>query len=169
MLKAELEKMDVDSSEFEETKKTIDSLSLAVDQAAGKVDEFGNREPKNMAKKNFEDTLVTVGILSASIGALSEAFGENEDVQEALVKTQQALVLSQTLADVVKEKGAIIDTVQLVKDKALVASKLLLTNTMRVFGVTSAQAWAMATLGISAHLFTTHNLGGTFHSLQQLQ
>ena len=93
-----------------------------------------------MAKKNFEDTLVTVGILSASIGALSEAFGENEDVQEALVKTQQALVLSQTLANVVKEKGAIIDTVQLVKDKALVASKILLTNTMRIFGVTSAQA-----------------------------
>ena len=64
-----------------------------------------------MAKKNFEDTLITVGILSGSIGALSEAFGENENVQDALVKTQKALVLSQTLANVVKEKGAIIDTV----------------------------------------------------------
>ena len=98
MLKTELEKMDVDSSEFEETKKTIDSLSLAVDQANGKVNEFGYREPKNIAKKNFEDTMVTVGILSASIGALSEAFGENEGVQEALVKTQKALVISQELS-----------------------------------------------------------------------
>ena len=165
MLKAELEKMDINSSEFVETKKTIDSLSLAVDQAAGKVDEFGNREPKNMAKKNFEDTLVTVGILSGSIGALSEAFGENENVQDALVKTQKALVLSQTLANVVKEKGAIIDTIQLVKDKALVASKLLLSNTMRIFGITSAQAWTMATLGVSAVITGVVLLIGKFDKI----
>lgn len=165
MLKAELEKMDINSSEFVETKKTIDSLSLAVDQAAGKVDEFGNREPKNMAKKNFEDTLITVGILSGSIGALSEAFGDNENVQEALVKTQKALVISQTLANVVKEKGAIIDTVQLVKDKALVASKLLLSNTMRIFGVTSAQAWTMATLGVSAVITAVVLLIGKFDKI----
>ena len=162
VLKSELDKMDINSSEFAETKKTIDSLSLAVDQASGKVDEFGNREPKNMAKKNFDDTLVTVGILSGSIGALSEAFGENEDVQEALVKTQQALVLSQTLANVAKEKGAIIDTIQLVKDKALIASKFLLTNAMRIFGVTSAQAWAMATLGLSAIITGVVLLIGNF-------
>jgi hypothetical protein len=165
MLKAELEKMDINSSEFKETKKIIDSLSLAIDQAAGKVDEFGNREPKNIAKKNFEDTLTTVGILSGSIEALSEAFGENENVQEALVKTQKALVLSQTLANVVKEKGAIIDTAQLVKDKALVASKLLLSNTMRIFGVTSAQAWAMATLGISAIITAVVLLIGNFDKI----
>ena len=165
MLKSELEKMDINSSEFEETKKTIDSLSLAVDQAAGKVDEFGNREPKNIAKKNFEDTLVTVGILSASIGALSEAFGENENVQEALVKTQKALVISQTLANVVKEKGAILDTIQLVKDKALIAGKLLLTNVMRVFGVTSAQAWAMSTLGISTIITAVVLLIGNFDKI----
>ena len=164
-LKSELDKMDINSSEFKETKKTIDSLSLAIDQASGKVDEFGNREPKNMAKKHFDDTLVTVGILSGSIGALSEAFGENENVQEALVKTQQALVLSQTLANVVKEKGAIIDTIQLAKDKALVASKFLLTNTMRIFGVTSAQAWAMATLGISAVITAVVLLIGNFNKI----
>ena len=161
-LKTELDKMDINSSEFVETKKTIDSLSLAVDQASGKVDEFGNREPKNMAKKDFEDTLITVGILSGSIGALSEAFGENENVQEALVKTQKALVLSQTLANVVKEKGAIIDTIQLVKDKALIASKFLLSNAMRIFGITSAQAWAMATLGISAIITAVVLLIGNF-------
>ncbi len=164
-LKTELDKMDINSSEFAETKRTIDSLSLAVDQASGKVDEFGNREPKNKAKKNFEDTLITVGILSGSIGALSEAFGENENVQEALVKTQKALVLSQTVANVVKEKGAIIDTIQLVKDKALIASKFLLSNAMRIFGITSAQAWAMATLGISAIITAVVLLIGNFDKI----
>ena len=103
-LNSELDTMDIDSKEFKDTKDTIDKLSLAVDQAAGKVDEFGNREPKNMAKRQFEDTLVTVGILSSTIGGLSSAFSENENVQEALLKTQQALVLSQTVANVVKEK-----------------------------------------------------------------
>jgi hypothetical protein len=165
LLKTDLDKMDINSAEFVETKKTIDSLSLAVDQASGKVDEFGNREPKNMAKKNFEDTLITVGILSGSIGALSEAFGENENVQEALVKTQKALVLSQTLANVVKEKGAILDTIQLVKDKALIGSKFLLTNAVRIFGITSAGAWAMATLGLSAIITAVVLLIGNFDKI----
>ena len=165
VLKTELDKMDINSTEFIETKKTIDSLSLAVDQASGKVDEFGNREPKNMAKKNFEDTLITVSILSSGIGALSEAFSENENVQEALVKTQKALVLSQTMANIVKEKGAILDTIQLAKDKALVASKFLLTNAMRIFGITSAQAWAMATLGISAIITAVVLLIGNFDKI----
>ena len=165
VLKTELDKMDINSTEFIETKKTIDSLSLAVDQASGKVDEFGNREPKNMAKKNFEDTLIAVSILSSGIGALSEAFSENENVQEALVKTQKALVLSQTMANIVKEKGAILDTIQLAKDKALVASKFLLTNAMRIFGITSAQAWAMATLGISAIITAVVLLIGNFDKI----
>lgn len=148
-LNSELEGMDIDSQEFKDTKDTIDRLSLAVDQAAGKVDEFGNREPKNIAKRQFEDTLVTVGILSSTIGGLSQAFSENENVQEALLKTQQALVLSQTVANVVKEKGAIIDTITLAKDKAMIGGKIALNAITRIFGVTSAQAWAMATLGIS--------------------
>jgi len=148
-LNSELDKMDIDSSEFKETRNTIDNLSLAVDQASGKVDEFGNREPKNIAKRQFEDTLITVSILSSAIGGLSQAFGENENVQEALLKTQKALVLSQTVANVVKEKGAILDTIILAKDKALIASKFVLTNVTRIFGVTSAQAWALATLGLS--------------------
>lgn len=148
-LNAQLETLDIDSQEFKDTKSTIDNLSLAVDQASGKVDEFGNREPKNIAKKNFEDTLITVSILSGTIGALSQAFSENENVQEALVKTQQALVVTQSIANVVKEKGAIIDTIVLAKEKALAVSKVVLTNLMRIFGITSAQAWAAATLGIS--------------------
>lgn len=144
-----LNNMDVNSKEFAETKRTIDDLTLAVGQAEGKIDEFGNREPKNRAKKEFEDTLVTVGILSSSVGALSEAFSENEGVQEALVKAQKALVLSQTISNVVKEKGAIIDTIVLAKEKALAVSKVVLTNLTRIFGLTSAQAWAVATLGLS--------------------
>jgi hypothetical protein len=148
-LNATLETLDIDSQEFKDTKATIDNLSLAVDQASGKVDEFGNREPKNIAKRQFEDTLITVSILSGTIGALSQAFSENENVQEALIKTQQALVVTQSIANVVKEKGAIIDTVVLVKEKALAASKIVLTNLMRIFGLTSAQAWAVATLGLS--------------------
>lgn len=148
-LNAELDTMDIDSQEFKDTKDVIDRLSLAVDQASGKVDEFGNREPKNIAKRQFEDTLVTVGILSSTIGGLSQAFSENENVQEALLKTQQALVLSQSVANVVKEKGAIIDTATLVKDKAIIVGKIALNAITKLFGITSAKAWAMATLGVS--------------------
>jgi len=148
-LNAKLNNMDVNSDEFKETKTVIDNLSLAVDQAAGKVDEFGNKEPKNIAKKNFEDTMVTVGILSSSINALSGAFGDDEEAQKALAKATQGLAISQSVANVVKEKGAIIDTIVLAKEKALAISKVVLTGLTRIFGLTSAQAWAAATLGIS--------------------
>ena len=43
-LNTKLNSMDINSQEFKDTKDTIDKLSLAVDQASGKVDEFGNRE-----------------------------------------------------------------------------------------------------------------------------
>jgi hypothetical protein len=148
-LTAKLNTMDVNSDEFKKTKNVIDNLSLAVDQAAGKVDEFGNKEPKNIAKKNFEDTMVTVGILSSSINALSGAFGDNEGAQEALTKATQGLAISQSVANVVKEKGAIVDTIVLAKEKALAISKIVLTGLTRIFGLTSVQAWAAATLGIS--------------------
>ena len=148
-LNTKLNSMDINSQDFKDTKDVIDKLSLAVDQASGKVDEFGNREPKNIAKKNFEDTMVTVTILSSSINALSSAFGENEDVQKSLQVATQALAISQSVANVVKEKGAIIDTVTLVKEKALVASKWVLNTVTKVFGITSTQAWAAATLGVS--------------------
>ena len=148
-LTSKLNGLDVNSEEFKQTKDAVDKLSLAVDQASGKVDEFGNREPKNIAKKNFEDTMVTVSILSSSINALSSAFSEDEDVQKSLQKATQALAISQSVANVVKEKGAIIDTVTLVKEKALVASKWVLNTVTKVFGITSTQAWAAATLGVS--------------------
>ena len=148
-LNTKLNSMDINSQEFKDTKNVIDKLSLAVDQASGKVDEFGNREPKNIAKKNFEDTMVTVTILSSSINALSSAFSDDEDVQKSLQKATQALAISQSIANVVKEKGAIIDTVTLVKEKALVASKWVLNTVTKVFGITSTQAWAAATLGVS--------------------
>ncbi len=141
--------MDVDSQEFKDTKRTVDELTLAVGQAEGKIDEFGNKEPKNIAKKNFEDTMVTVSILSSSINALSSSFGDNEATQEALTKATQALTISQSVANVVKEKGAIVDTIVLAKEKALALGKIILTNLTRIFGLTSVQAWAAATLGVS--------------------
>ena len=61
-LNAELDTMDIDSQEFKDTKDTIDRLSLAVDQASGKVDEFGNREPKNIAKRQLQAYLQTVAL-----------------------------------------------------------------------------------------------------------
>jgi len=148
-LNVKLNNMDVNSDEFKETKNVIDNLSLAVDQAAGKVDEFGNKEPKNIAKKNFEDTMITVGILSSSINALSGAFGDDEEAQKALTKATQGLAISQSVANIVKEKGAIVDTIVLAKEKALAISKVVLTGLTRIFGLTSVQAWAAATLGIS--------------------
>jgi hypothetical protein len=130
---------------------------LQVDQALGKVNEFGEREPKNPVKKAFGDTLITVGLLASGLQTLSAQFTDNEDAQEALAKSAQALAVATTVANIAKEKGAIIDTVNLAVTKAQTLAQFLaakatgvLTAATRIFGITAAGAWAAATLGISA-------------------
>jgi hypothetical protein len=148
--------LDLNSKEFKDTTDEARNLQLQVDQALGKVNEFGERVPKNPVKKAFGDTLVTVGLLASGLQTLSAQFTDNEDAQAALAKSAQALAVATTVANIAKEKGAIIDTVNLAVTKAqsiaqLFAAKTtgVLTAATRLFGITATQAWAAATLGLS--------------------
>jgi hypothetical protein len=100
--------------------------------------------------------LITVGLLASGLQTLSAQFTDNEDAQEALAKAAKALAAATTIANIAKEKGAIIDTVNLAVTKAqtiaqVIAAKTtgLLTGATRLFGITATQAWAAATLGLS--------------------
>ena len=117
-----IQNTDIGSQRFKDASDEAANLRLSIDQATGKVDEFGNREPKNPVKKNFEDAVVTAGILTSTFTALSAQFEDNEDAQKAIAAATQGVSVALNIANVVKEKGAIIDTLTLAKTTALTAA-----------------------------------------------
>ena len=148
---------DVNSVQFKEAKDQADNLGLAIGQLEGKLDEFGNKEPKNPAKRTFEDTIATAGAAASASELVTLAFGENKNVTEAMAASVKSLAIGQQIANIVKEKGAIIDTFSMINQKALIAGNAilsagttLLTGITTAFGVASSAAWAIATLGVAA-------------------
>lgn len=155
-LREEAAKLDINTKEFKDATDAAANLELQIDQALGKVNEFGQREPRNPAKKAFDDAVTSAVTLGATVKLLSDSFVENEDTQAALAKAVQGFALAQTVANLVKQKGAIIDTATLITTKAqtlatVAAAKVtgVLTGATRLFGITATQAWAAATLGLS--------------------
>lgn len=112
---AELNKVvqtsEVGSKQFKDAQDEAGKLGLAIGQVEGKLDEFGNKEPKNPAKKSFDDTVQAAGAAASAVQLSSLIFDENSAAAESLAKSVKALAIGQQVANIVKEKGAIIDTV----------------------------------------------------------
>lgn len=146
----------VDSIEFKAAKDEADNLGLAIGQLEGKLDEFGNKELKNPAKRTFEDTIATAGAAASASQLVTLAFGENKNVTEAMAASVKSLAIGQQIANIVKEKGAIADTFAMISQKSLIAGNAILsfgttvlTGITAAFGVTSGIAWAIATAGVA--------------------
>jgi hypothetical protein len=152
-----IQSTDVNSVQFSEAKTEAENLGLAIGQLEGKLDEFGNKEPKNPAKRTFEDTIATAGAAASASQLVSLAFGENKEVTEAMAASVKSLAIGQQIANIVKEKGAIADTFAAIAQKSLIAGNAILafgttvlTGITTAFGVASAAAWTIATLGVAA-------------------
>ena len=122
-LNREIETTDIGSARFKEASDEAANLRLQIDQVTGKVDEFGNREPKNPIKRQFEDAVVTAGLLGSAFTALSVQFSDNEVAQEKLAQAAAGVNVALNVANIIKEKGAIIDTITLAQTKALTAAQ----------------------------------------------
>jgi len=108
---------DMGSKEFRDAKDEADKLRLSIDQALGKVDEFGNREPRNPAKKVFDDAVESGVALASATGLIISLFGEESDVSKNLAKAMQAVAIAQAGANILKAKGAVLDTADIVTKK----------------------------------------------------
>lgn len=143
--------LDLNSEEYKKTNDAIRETQFEIDKAIGKVDEFGNKEPKNPAKEAMDDTFEAATALTSSIGLLSIAFGESEDIQEVQKKALQAVAIAQTAANIAKSKGAIISTIELVKTKAATAAQIVYTTVVGAStGALKAFKIALATTGVGA-------------------
>lgn len=173
-LRSEIQTTDVGSQRFKDASDEAANLSLQIDQITGKVDEFGNKEPKNPAKKAFEDGLSTAVTLTSAINLLNQVIDDGTPTAEALAKATQGMAIAQSIANIAKEKGAVLDTLALVKTKALGVAQLTYSGIQRLvtaltvqFGVTATAAWAAATLGISALITGIVALVANFKAVSQ--
>lgn len=135
-LQTVIETSDMGSQEFIDAKNEADKLKLSVDQALGKVDEFGNREPRNPAKKTFDDAFESTVALSGAIGIVTSLMGEESDVSKQLAEAMKAVAIAQSAANILKAKGAILDTAEIVSKKIQIG--LQRTYTMVVGETTGA-------------------------------
>ena len=122
-LNEEIENTDIGSDRFREASDEAANLRLQIDQVTGKVDEFGEREPKNPVKRQFEDAIITAGLLGSAFTALSVQFSDNEQAQEKLAQAAAGVNVALNIANIIKEKGAIIDTITLAQTKALTVAQ----------------------------------------------
>lgn len=143
--------MDANSPDFEQTREAIQKTQGEIDVLKGKVNEFGEREPKNLVKKNFEDTMITLSLLNNAFEASSELLEGNEKAQKALATA--ALVTNGVIgaANILKENGAIIDTVAAAKTYILTGAQAAYaavvgtsTGALRLFKI------ALASTGVGA-------------------
>ena len=146
-----LQTLDVDSEEFKQAKSDFDNLSLSIAQAEGKLNEFGERKPKNPVKKMYEDAFSAAGALTSGITLLNTAIGENENLAQLQAKSLQAIAIAQNVTNIVKEKGAIIDTSALIRTKAITAAQRLWTLAVgQSTGAMKALRVALISTGIGA-------------------
>lgn len=142
---------DVGSKAFKDAQDEAGKLRVQIDQALGKVDEFGDREPKNPLKKAYEDAFESATGLISGIELLNLSMGENDDVAQLQAKATKAVAIAQNLQNIARAKGAIIDTAANIKTKALTISQAAYTavvgtstGAMKLFRI------ALASTGVGA-------------------
>jgi len=115
---------DVGSQQFKDAQNEAGKLGLQIGQLEGKLDEFGNKEPKNPAKKSFEDTVAAAGAAASSIQLATLLTEDNSSANEALNKSVRALAIGQQIANIVKEKGALLDSAMAVSAGAAATAQV---------------------------------------------
>lgn len=132
-LEAALEHINIDDPRYKTARKSADDLKLKIQQVTGAVNEFGEREPRNPAKKAFEDAFQSAGAAVNTIQLLNLVIGQNGDASVLQAKAIQTVAVAQTVANIVRSKGEVLDTIALAKSK-------LLTIAQRVYAVAVGQS-----------------------------
>jgi hypothetical protein len=117
-LKEQRETLDPTTKEAQELSTEILELDTRIQQASGKIDEFGERVQKNIKKENF-DTVSDA--IQGMVGAMSVAtlvFGDNSDAAAAQAKALQLMAIAQNARAISIGIGSAKDAAQIVLLKA---------------------------------------------------
>jgi hypothetical protein len=118
-LKEQRETLDPTTKEAQELSTEILELDTRIQQASGKIDEFGERVQKNIKKENF-DTVSDA--IQGMVGAMSVAtlvFGDNTDAAAAQAKALQLMAIAQNARAIAIGIDSAKDAASIVLKKAL--------------------------------------------------
>jgi hypothetical protein len=148
-LKEQAKTLDLNSEEYKKTNDAIRETQFEIDKAIGKVDEFGNREPKNPAKEALDDTFDSANAVTDSLDVLNQVTGENAAIQIVQEKALRGVSIAQQVANIAAQKGAILSTLNTVKTKAASIQQGIYTAVVGTStGALKAFRIALATTGI---------------------
>jgi hypothetical protein len=102
--------LDINSDEFKNTTIAAQELETAVLKATGKIDEFGNREPKNATKKALDDATDAAAGAVAAIQLVTLALGDEETAEKATAAATKASAIATNFMLLLKAKEALVDT-----------------------------------------------------------
>lgn len=152
--------LDINTQEFKDTTVAANELETAILKATGKIDEFGNREPKNQTKKAFDDAADSAAGLVAGIQLVTTVLGDEATAEEATAAATKATAIATNFSLLLKAKEAVVDTAALILKRTkiflfgeeLAATTALNTQTvlMALYQKAAAAATAVATAAATA-------------------
>ena len=155
-LQKTIQATDPSSIQFTESQQEAEKLGLAINDVEDKIKKLGAEDKPIAANKGLKDFVATSAAAASASELVKLAFGENKNVTDALAASTKALAIGQNISNIVKERGAIIDTFASAGQKALIAGNAILSGGTTIltaittaFGVASGAAWAIATGGVA--------------------
>ncbi|RKD19009.1 hypothetical protein BCY91_14120 [Pelobium manganitolerans] len=146
-------KLTVPLEEVEKYNDKLLELETTLQRAEGKIDEFGDKEPKNSRKKAMDDLNDTIGGTIALGSALTVIGADEAKIEEILTKVAIANTLATNAKAIAKASTVYWSLAQLAATKALIpvttAYNLVVgqsTGAMKLFRI------ALASTGIGALL-----------------
>lgn len=135
-LKKQLATQEIGTEAFENTNKAIKDTEFQILKVQGKVDEFGNKEPKNLVKKSYEDLADATAGVTGAIQLAEIAFGKSNSTAEAQARILKLVAVQQAVVNVAKSVGAVNDLKQVAIEKL----KILQMKNFTAASIANAQA-----------------------------
>jgi len=112
------ETLDPTTKEAEELNTQILTLRTNIQQAEGKIDEFGERVQKNIKKENFDTVTDAVQGMVGAFSVATLVLGENSDAAAAQAKALQLMTIAQSARAIAIGLDSAKDATQIVLLKA---------------------------------------------------
>ena len=134
------ESLDPTTKEAQELNTEILTLRTNIQQAEGKIDEFGERVQKNIKKENFDTVSDAIQGMAGATALATLVFGDNTDAAAAQAKALQLMAIAQNARAIAIGLDSAKDALQIV----LLKAKSLLIKEVAV-------GTAVATVATEAH------------------
>jgi hypothetical protein len=117
-LKEQRETLDPVTQEAQDLNAEILELDTRIQQAAGKIDEFGERVQKNIKKENFDTVTDAVQGMVGAFSVATLVLGDNSDAAAAQAKALQLMAIAQNARAIAIGLDSAKDAAQIVLLKA---------------------------------------------------